>query len=141
MLGFNESLQAAIYAQLSTLELDGEDLRVYDRVPQASDAAASSTFPYVTIGDISMLDGSTDDSDGAMCIARVHIWSRYEGSREAQRIEKLVYDALNDQQSSLLVTDYECVFFLYESTEMLDDPDGITRHSVVSFRAFLDQTE
>ena len=108
-MGFAQAIQTAVYTVLSALQFtpqggEADALRVYDHTPQPDDAGDAAEFPYVTINDVSLQDASTDAEDGAEFELRIGCWSRFPGNIEMQRMEKLIYDALNDQQASLPIT-------------------------------------
>ncbi len=134
VLGFEEALAAAIWSTLDAV--DG--ITAYEHVPQPADAGSAAAFPYVTIGDMTMTDLSTDTEEGAEITIAIHIWSRYRGNKELYQQSKLVRDAL--RRVSIAVIDYQHVYTEFESSETLTDPDGVTRHAVQRYRVFLDET-
>ena len=100
---------------------------VYDRVPP------NAAFPYVTIGDVDVMEDAADGYDGDYAMVNVHVWSRAGGTMEAKTIAGAVRAAM----SVLLDASAHCVrvvTFLYERTRYLDDPDGVTKHAVVTLK-------
>jgi hypothetical protein len=145
-MGFAQAIQAAVHAVLSALSFTPQGgtaaaLRVYDHVPQADDSGDDAEYPFVTINEVTLVDASTDTEDGAEFVLKIGCWSRYRGNLEMQRLEAAVYNALNNAQASLGITAYTCVFLLFESSLVLDYPDGIARQTVLTYRGYLDQTE
>lgn len=110
---------------------------IYDNVPQAVDSGSDSVFPYVTIGDDTMLDWDTDTSQGKEATLTIHVWSRYRGRKEVKEIQGIIYDALH--LSNLIITGYHSVLMLSEFSETLLDPDGLTRHGVQRFRLIVEK--
>ena len=99
---------------------------VYNFVPQ------NTTYPYVQVGDDSMADNSTKDLDGNIHSIMIHTWSRYRGDKEAKEIMARIYELLHN--SSLSVSGASLVNARFETSDILNDPDGITKHGVQRFR-------
>lgn len=136
MLAYNEALQRAIFTVLTA-----EGLTVYDHVPQAADGADPAEFPYVTVGEAAEQQANTDTSNAAELAVTLHIWSRYAGKQELQRIWRQIYERLHRRETSVAVSDYQCVYFEFDTGETLLDPDGITHHGAMTFRVYLDTTD
>ena len=125
------ALQEAIYTRLnndSTLT-STYGASVYDEVPEGS------SFPYVTIGETTALDYSTHDVDGSEQTMTLHVWSQYRGAKETKNILDRLHDLLHNY--SLSVTGANLINLRLEFSDLLRDPDGITRHGVMRFRAVL----
>ncbi len=104
---------------------------IYDDVPDQQ----AVTFPYVTIGEDTMLDYSTKDVVGSDVTVNLHVWSRYRGSKEVKQVMDRVHTLLHD--SNLTVTGRNLINLRSEFSDVLRDPDGITRHGVMRFRAVM----
>ena len=65
----------------------------------------------------------------------IHIWSQYKGSKECKQIMDKVHDLLHD--SSLSVTGFNLINLRFEFSDIMIDPDGVTRHGVMRFRAII----
>lgn len=117
-------LQKAVYEALVTA-LD--PVKVYDAVPQDDD-----TYPRVNIGDDTHADWSTKTENGEMHTLTIHAWSREQGNKEALNLMKQIYDTLHKQ--TLALTGHHLVLMQYEFSEVMLDPDGVTRHGVTRFR-------
>lgn len=125
------ALQTAIYGVLSgdsqlTSALNSS---VYDDVPEAED------FPFVQIGADNALDYSTKDLIGSETVVNIDVWSRYRGSKEAKLIMDRIHSLLHD--SNLTVTGHNFINMRMEFSDVIRDPDGITRHGVMRFRAVM----
>ena len=99
---------------------------IYDFVPEGTD------FPYVKIGDQTMVDDGTKTKQGSDFTLIIHTFSRYRGSVEIKNIMSVVYDILHE--SSLSVSGASLVNARFEFADILVDPDGITKHGVQRFR-------
>lgn len=111
---------------------------IYDDVPQTADTGDNSRFPYVTIGDDTLADWSTDTSSGAEATVTVHTWTRANGRKQAKDIQGAIYNALHRQE--LTTPDHTFIGCEFEFAESMMDPDGKTRHGVSRFRLTLDGT-
>jgi hypothetical protein len=105
---------------------------VYDSVPQVAESESSTAFPYVVIGECTVVNADTDDMDGQEHVITLHTWSRYRGKKEVKQIHAAIYAALHD--AALTVTGYTAVYCFFESSEVFGDPDGLTQHGVSRYR-------
>lgn len=125
-------LQGAIVARLKAVSavtaLIGQ--RVYDAVP------ASPTFPYVSFGP------SDELADNAECIHadevtfQIDAWSRAVGFPEVRQVGAAVRDALHEHEFNLTANAF--VSFEHRTTRVFRDPDGITSHAAIEFRAIVE---
>lgn len=128
-------LQKSIHAALSgdaaiTALLSGE--RVYDDVPRGAE------FPYLTFGQSTARDWSTDSEDGSEHIVTLNVWSRHAGEREVHLIMAAVRDALHG--ADLAIAGQRLINIRHEASEASRDPDGETYRGVARFRAVLEPT-
>lgn len=124
-------VQAAIVAALKT---NGAlpavvSARVYDSVPTAP------VFPYISLGDCQVLPDKAECIDGAELFLQIDVWSRAVGFPESKQIAKAIVVKLDDQP--LTVAGHDVVIFEHQSTQYLRDPDGLSRHAALSFRALV----
>jgi hypothetical protein len=108
---------------------------VYDAIKDPDDPNDPIKFPYVTIGDVTSIPNRTFDRFGEECTITLHIWSRYNGFKEAATILDDLNRILADQVFS--VSGWEVEGCYYDFSETLRDPDGITRHIPVRYRVRL----
>lgn len=101
--------------------------RVYDHVK------AGALPPYVVIGDGTAADISGDTVDAQEHTLTVHCWSDTPSSLQAKQMIAAVRAALHN--ASLTLTSGRCPNIRCEYHETLRDPDGITHHGVMRFRA------
>tara|TARA_R110000850_G_scaffold5825_2_gene23337 strand:- start:402 stop:809 length:408 start_codon:yes stop_codon:yes gene_type:complete len=123
------ALQSKIY---STLNGDSNltstlGVSIYDDVPE------SSSFPYIQMGQDTVSEYGTKDLDGADTSLTLHIWSQYKGAMQTKNIIDRVHSLLHD--SSLSVTGFNLINLRFEFSDILRDPDGVTRHGIIRFRA------
>jgi hypothetical protein len=124
-------LQKAIFAKLNeaTAMAGG---RIYDRVP------ANAVFPYITIGDDQVLDDSNSCGDGWEVFADVHLWSRPTSGSKAEVKDLAAAVAGRLKTTALSVPGFTVVLSTVENVRTFRDPDGVTEHSVLTFRYLID---
>lgn len=128
------ALQKAIYAALvgnsAITGLIGN--RVYDRV--TSDAA----FPYVRIGVDQIVAEDQDCVEECVEVfTQIDVFSRAQGKIEAKNIAGAIVRALNAETVTIRDS-YQLQDFRHNDTRVLDDPDGLSTHAVLSFRALVE---
>ena len=125
------ALQTAIYTKLSTDNNLTTTLgaSVFDDIPE------ETPYPYVQLGEDTAIDYSTKDQTGSEVTVNIDVWSRYRGSLQAKNIMDRVHTLLHD--SSLSVTGSNFINMRFEFSDIIRDPDGITRHGVMRFRAIM----
>lgn len=127
-MSFETVAQQAVFTALS-----GQiSATVYDDVPILPSGQPVANFPYVVIGNDTLLAWDTDDQLGAEITLTLHIWSRASGMKEAKGIAGEIFDLLH--RASPTIADYHVVDCLREFSEFMIDPDGETRHGVVRYR-------
>ena len=109
---------------------------IYDHVPQPSDGADNSWFPYITVGDDSTEMWDTDTSRGMDTEITIHVWSRKRGRSQCKEIQSVVYDLLHEH--ALEVDGQDTVLCHHVFADTSQDPDGKTRHGVQRFRLVTD---
>jgi len=122
------ALQSSIYTALNVSAITSTlSCGVYDEVVEGN------SYPFITLGEETAIDYSTNNLVGAETTVNVHIWSRYKGSKETKEIMDKIHDLLHDV--SLTVTGVNLINLRFEYSDIMRDPDGITRHGVMRFRA------
>ncbi len=122
------ALQSSIYTALNVSAITTTlACGVYDEVVEGN------SYPFITLGEETAIDYSTKSLVGAETTINVHIWSRYKGSKETKEIMDKIHDLLHDV--SLTVTGVNLINLRFEYSDIMRDPDGITRHGVMRFRA------
>tara|TARA_R110002012_G_scaffold220650_1_gene392314 strand:- start:5 stop:406 length:402 start_codon:yes stop_codon:yes gene_type:complete len=130
MSDYASALQQTVFNALdqsSTLQNLVTD--VYDFVPEGT------AFPYVKIGEQTMVDNGTKNKKGTDFTIEVHTFSRYRGSVEIKNIMSVVYDILHE--SSLSVSGADLINMRFEFSDIIKENDGLTTHGVQRFRVFV----
>lgn len=122
------ALQSSIYTALNVAAITTTlNCGVYDEVVEGN------SYPFITLGEETAIDYSTNNLVGAETTINIHIWSRYKGSKQTKEIMDKVHDLLHDV--SLTVSGVNLINLRFEYSDIMRDPDGITRHGVMRFRA------
>jgi hypothetical protein len=126
-----DQLQKAIYQAL-TADPPLVDGKVFDTVPTDTPA------PYIHIGDCQVIDDGNSCSDSWECFTDIHIWSEPEtGSKlEVMEIGTAVVPRLLGITS---VPGFTIAISTIENVRYLDDPDGTSKHGVITVRHVLDE--
>lgn len=119
----------ALLNDMSVTALVGD--RVYDDVPP------NPTFPYISWGDDGTNDDGSDCVVGSEVFFSLHVWSKAVGKPQAKRIAGVVRNCLDE--AALSVTGYHLVTLHHRITRWPNQPDGVIKHGVVTFRALLDE--
>jgi hypothetical protein len=125
------ALQTAIYSTLSNDNNLTSTLGagVFDEVTEGA------TYPFVALGEETATDYSTKDLVGGETTINIHIWSQYKGSKETKNIMDRIHDLLHD--SDISVSGFNLINLRFEYSDIMRDPDGVTRHGVMRFRAII----
>jgi len=125
------ALQTTIYSTLSNDSTITSSLGagVFDEVSE------SATYPFIALGEETSTDYSTKDLNGGETTINIHIWSQYKGAKQTKQIMDRIHDLLHD--SNLSVTGFNLVNLRFEFSDIMRDPDGVTRHGVMRFRAII----
>ena len=122
-------LQEALYETLvANTALSALITGVYDFVPPAA------VLPYVVVGDIDLEGDDTIDRDGFISTVIIHSWSGSKtkrGRKEVKDIMSAVYDAL--QRNKFTVGDFTNISTMFEFSDTVQEPDGLTYHGVSRF--------
>jgi hypothetical protein len=126
------NLQKAIYAKLNDATISGAsvaDVPVYDDIPEGTSA------PYINIGEETAINDGTKTVDAVEHTLTIHVWSEYRGRYEIKHIMEQVYQNLHN--AAITVSGASLVNIRQEFATTLEEPDGITRHGVMRFRAIV----
>ena len=122
------ALQSSIYSALNVSAITTTlSCGVYDEVVEGN------SYPFIALGEETAIDYSTKNLVGAETTINIHIWSQYKGSKETKNIMDKIHDLLHDV--SLSVSGVNLINLRFEFSDIMRDPDGITRHGVMRFRA------
>lgn len=124
------ALQEAIYSALNVSAIT-TDLNC----AVVNEPTNDQSYPFIQIGDDRVDDYSTKVEDGGEYELNFDVWSQYKGSKECKQIMDKIHDLLHD--SNVSVTGFNLVNIQLDYSDILRDPDGVTRHGVMRFRAII----
>ena len=123
-------LQQAIYSALNVDAITSDlSCAVLDDVP------SNQAYPFIRLGEDTAIDYDTKTLQGGEFTIELHIWSQYKGSKECKQIMDKVHDLLHD--SSLSVAGFNLINLRFEFSDIMIDPDGVTRHGIMRFRSII----
>lgn len=126
-------LQKAIYERLS-----GYDPLIQKITGVFDDAPREQEVPYITIGEVTATDWGTKVNDGEDITITLHCWSEYPGQKEVKEILSLMLEALSSEPLSL-EGGFSLDFGRLDMLEVIDDPDGVTKHGILRVRFLISQ--
>ncbi|TIM24710.1 MAG: DUF3168 domain-containing protein [Mesorhizobium sp.] len=122
-------VQKAIFAALDGVTLAGAN--IFDQVPE------SNPFPRITIGDEQVIDDGNTCQDGWEVFSDVHCWSRPDAGSKVE-VKTLAGEVVSAVCAIAAIAGFSLVSIEHQTTRVFRDPDGLTEHAVVSFRALID---
>lgn len=125
------ALQCAIVAAL-TPALHGAP--IYDDPP------ADAPYPHVEIGEIALTDAGAALTAVDKGDVTLHVWSRYNGAKEARALLARMRAAL-DGAALALDGGHGCLSLTPAFETVFIDADGRTRHGVIRFTALIARGE
>jgi hypothetical protein len=97
----------------------------------------SQAFDYITIGDMQEKPNNTLGRRGYDNTVTVHIWSRAFGNKNAQAILARLNQLLDQQHLSLATQAH--VYTMYDMSQFLPQPDGLTLHVPVRYMLYSEE--
>ncbi|PTW43897.1 DUF3168 domain-containing protein [Rhodovulum kholense] len=130
-MSFETAAQTAIFAAL-----DGAlSCPVYDTPPALPEGMPDSGFPYVVIGDDTLVADEADDVIGAQVTVTIHFWSRAPGNRQVKALMGEAFGLLH--RAALTAPGFKLLDCLREFATVSVGPDGKTRHGVQRYRIIM----
>lgn len=123
-------LQTAVFSALNSAtinDISGSDVSVFDFVP------VDTSYPYIALGEETGNNISAKDVDIFEYTLNIDIWSQYRGKKEIKLIMNQINTLLHDVNLSL--SSGSLVNLKQEFTATFTEPDNLTRHGVIRFRA------
>ncbi len=122
-------VQKAIFAALNGATSAGAN--VFDQVPE------SNPYPRITIGDEQTLDDSNTCQDGWEVFSDVHCWSRPESGSKVE-VKTLAAEVVAAVHGITTIDGFSLVTIRLSTSRVFRDPDGLTEHAAITFRAVVD---
>lgn len=128
---------AALKADTAMKTVLGDPVRVYDAVP------GEPEFPYASWGEEQILADDADCIDGEEIFVTLHVWARQTATEAERPLAKRILHrmrsglfALRDA-GTLTLSGYHLIEFTLGTPgiQVMRDPDGLTAHGTITFRA------
>jgi len=105
---------------------------VFDVVPSGVDT------PYITLGQPQVLPDRTGCESGAEISIGINGWTTGPESVASRQLGAAIVASIDEYE--LVMTGHRTVLCELEQNQYLEDPDGITKHSVATFRILTEPT-
>jgi hypothetical protein len=116
---------------LNDSSIINKNIGVYDYVPKGAN------YPRITLGEDTVNDWSTKLEFGEDITHTLHVWSQHKGKKEVKEIMNLILQSLTIPLS--LDDGFFIEFSKIDFMEVLDDPDGLTKHGIIRLRFKISQ--
>ncbi|MDH6265536.1 hypothetical protein M2360_000926 [Rhizobium sp. SG_E_25_P2] len=108
--------------------------RVHDRVP------STAVFPYGQLGEEQVIDDGNSCGDAWEVYLDLHLWSRPDdGSKRELKDQAKAAGAAIKGIGASAIAGLRITDIVAESFRAIDDPDGITKHGILTIRALVDE--
>ena len=125
------AVRSALVADTDLITLLG-GVKVYDQT-----APQNAEMPYVVLGRCALSENDFDQGSAFECVLDIHAWSTQRARIEANNIMERVRDVLH-RSNTLTISGYGVSGVQETFSEVMIDPDNITRHGVQSFQIFFE---
>lgn len=120
-------IQKAIYDRILA------DATIMARIEGVFDSPEiDQAYPYITIGECTSVPWRTHSKPGEEVTVTLHIWSVYEGFKEALEILGDLNRLFGDKD--LTVSGWDCCHSWFDFSDTIREPEGVVRHVVARYR-------
>jgi hypothetical protein len=106
------------------------DNRIYDRVP------INPVYPYISIGPAQTLPNDAECIEAFEVFQQIDVWSQKPGYPEEKEIAGAARRAIH--RIDLTLEGFALVEIEHRVTRHMRDPDGLTSHAAIEFRAMVE---
>lgn len=105
--------------------------KIYDHTPD------NLPFPFARMSIKPMTDRANEDWDGVSFLYTIDTWSQApnQGNLKVQQIQKRIDELLHQQD--ICIDGWNIVVHRRSTVDILDEPDGRTKHGIQTFKIFL----
>jgi hypothetical protein len=130
-LTLQKAIRDKLLASSDVVALVGQ--RIYDRIPNDPD------YPYISIGPAQTFAEDAECIEGFEVFQQIDIWSQKPGFPEEKEIAGAARVAIHRVDLSL--DGFVLVEIEHRVTRHMRDPDGLTSHGAIEFRAMIETDE
>jgi len=104
---------------------------------------AEQNFPQITFNITGTTDASTFDQYGNSHTIQIDVWSRQQSTLEARQLHDLIFRSMVGDHPGFIglpaLTHGRLYLLRFIDSSVYPDPDGVTTHGVLLFRAFTEE--
>lgn len=135
------ALQQAIYTRLNDSSVTSLLSSTYTplvpifsigSVPQAADSELDSAFPYITFHTAALAPFDDKDKVGGSAVVQIDVWARALSDLAINQIGDAIDARIRRQPLSISGATHITSELI--TSELIDDPDGKTKHLVIQYR-------
>ena len=135
------ALQQAIYSRLNDSSITSLLSTAYSplvpifslgSVPQSADSELDTAFPYLTFYAVSITPFDDKDRVGGSAVVQIDVWARTLSDLAVNQIGDAIDARIRRQPLS--ITGATHITSELITSQLLDDPDGKTKHLVTQYR-------
>lgn len=134
-LDLQRGIVTKLKASAALQALIANPIRLFQDVPPVE----TLTFPYVTIGPSQRLPDLAECIEGAEIFAELHVFTRSAGYAICKQIGATLIDELHE--ATLSLGEFQCRQIQLDSERYFIEPDNLTKHGVITFRALIEPME
>lgn len=127
---FQVAIIAALNASADIKTLIGDPPRIYETVQP------NAKFPYISLGECQSVPDRAECIEAAEVYADLHIWSRTGTFEECKSIAATALAVIT--AADLSMTQNRAVDCYSDGVKTMRDPDGLTRHGVLTVKGLID---
>lgn len=124
-----QAITNALSADATLKTLVSDPVRIFESVPDLTTAA----FPFLSIGESTISDEDSSDTDLYEYILTIGVWSQSGGYQQVKQIMAAISDVLHDQSPA--VTGHHLVSLRLKEAETFRHDDDQTFRSSLMYRA------
>lgn len=131
----SEEVQIALCQLLITdpVLISLQENRVFDNVPQ------NTPYPYTKLGDDSWTDGGDKTDDGREGNLQIDVWADERNYVKLKKIMRRINAIVHDRDIPLVVEGAQVVTLRFNRSFNITEPDGCTRHGVLTYKIEINQ--
>ena len=129
---YNRLNDASVTSLLSTAYAPLVPIFSLGSVPQSADSESDLAFPYLTFYAVSITPFDVKDKVGGSAIVQIDTWARSLSDLAVNQIGDAIDARLRRQTLSISGATHITTELV--TSQLLDDPDGKTKHLVTQYR-------
>lgn len=129
---YNRLNDASVTSLLSTAYAPLVPIFSLGSVPQSADSESDLAFPYLTFYAVSITPFDVKDKVGGSAIVQIDTWARSLSDLSVNQIGDAIDARLRRQALSISGATHITTELV--TSQLLDDPDGKTKHLVTQYR-------